>query len=104
MNRPTKATIVRTIVYLAALVNMALTVMGKNPLPYPTEDIENAFTILLDCGAGIVGFWKNESYTKEAVVADSQMKANKVIVKETGGVDVSLATAEELSNGRGIDE
>lgn len=99
-----KATIVRTFVYIVALVNMTLTVLGKNPLPYPTEDIENAFTILLDCGAGLVGFWKNESYTKEAIISDSQMKANKIIVKQTGGQGVSLATAEELSNGRGDDE
>lgn len=98
-----KGTIARTIVYIIALVNMALTVAGKNPLPYPSEDIENAFTIILDCGAGLIAAWKNNSFTKEAIISDVTMLANKKLQKLTKKSEdehADLATANELSNGK----
>lgn len=103
--KPTKSTIIRTIVYLIALANMALTVAGQNPLPYPTEDIESAFTIVLDVIAGLIAAWKNNSYTKEALVADMTMRANKTLQKITRNSEetANLATAQELSNGKESD-
>lgn len=97
--RPTKATILRTIVYIIALLNMALTVSGNNPIPYPTEDIESAFTILFDIVAGLIGFWKNNSYTVEAIAADAIMRT----AKQVKG-DGDFATAIELTNGGETDE
>ena len=41
MNTVKKDTIIRTIVLIVALINQALTLSGKNPLPFEDDEIVN---------------------------------------------------------------
>lgn len=66
-------TIARTIILALALINQVLTTTGHSVIPLDdtviTEFITNAFTI----GAALVAFWKNNSFTQEAIKADEYM-------------------------------
>lgn len=70
-------TIIRTIVLVFALINQVLTSTGKNPLPFSNEDFYEIITMIVTVGAAIWAWWKNNSFTKEAIEADAQMRLNK---------------------------
>lgn len=72
-----KETIIRTIILLAALVNQVLTAMGKNPLPFSDEMIYEAVTLAATIGASAWSWWKNNSFTSAAIVADKYMHSLK---------------------------
>jgi SPP1 family holin len=66
-------TIIRTIVLVVALVNQILTSMGKNPLPFAEDTIYEAVTLIATIGASAWSWWKNNSFTKNAIKADSYL-------------------------------
>lgn len=66
-----KETIIRTIILVIALVNQVLTAAGKNPLPFSDEEIYTGLTLLFTVCATIWAWWKNNSFTKNAVAADA---------------------------------
>lgn len=68
-------TIIRTIVLVFVLVNQTLTMLGKNPLPYSEETIYEFFTAAFTVIASLWAWWKNNSFTKEAIAADEYMNA-----------------------------
>lgn len=70
-------TIIRTIVLVIALVNQVLTSMGKNPLPFAEDTIYELVTLVVTIGASVWAWWKNNSFTKEAIKADEYMKSLK---------------------------
>lgn len=65
-----KGTIVRTAVLTFALVNQILTIAGVNPLPFTNEEFEAGFSMMLTVGASLWSWWKNNSFTKNAIEAD----------------------------------
>ena len=65
-----KETIVRTIILVVALVNQVLTAFGKNPLPFSDEELYTGLTLVFTVGATIWAWWKNNSFTKNAIAAD----------------------------------
>lgn len=65
-----KETIVRTIILVVALVNQALTAFGKNPLPFSDEELYTGLTLVFTVGATLWAWWKNNSFTKNAIAAD----------------------------------
>lgn len=69
-----KGTWIRTAVLFLALINHFLTVVGKNPLPIDDVMAEQLFAFVFDAAAGIVAWWKNNSFTKKAIEADAAMK------------------------------
>lgn len=69
-----KETIVRTAVTLLALVNSVLTMTGKNPLPWSEEELYSGVSAILAVITTIWSWWKNNSFTHEAIVADSYLK------------------------------
>lgn len=69
-----KETIVRTAVTLLALVNSVLTMTGKNPLPWSEEELYSGMSAILAVITTIWSWWKNNSFTHEAIVADSYLK------------------------------
>lgn len=75
--KPTKATIVRTIVLLIALTNQLLVSIGKNPFPFADETISEFLSLAFAIGAAVVSWWKNNSFTKAAITADDYMKKLK---------------------------
>lgn len=71
------STIARTGVLIFALVNQVLTILGYNPLPWSDEQAYEGFTLLLTTVAALWSWWKNNSFTQEAVQADEYMRELK---------------------------
>lgn len=71
------STIARTGVLIFALLNQILTILGYNPLPWSDEQFYEGFSLLLTVGASLWAWWKNNSFTKEAIEADKVMKELK---------------------------
>ena len=62
-------TIVRTVVLVVALVNQALTLSGHSILPISDEQISEVITLVFTVGASLWAWWKNNSFTKNAIEA-----------------------------------
>ena len=81
-NAPTisAGTITRTAVLLLALTNQILSACGKPVLPIESATVEQLVTTGLTVTAALVGWWKNNSFTPEAIEADDflcQLKEHK---------------------------
>ena len=70
MNTVKKDTIIRTIVLIVALINQALTLAGKNPLPFEDDEIVNVLSYAFTLGASLWAWWTNNSFTQNAIKAD----------------------------------
>lgn len=68
----TAGTIARTAVLLLALTNQMLSAMGKSPLPIESTTVEQLVTAGITTVAALVAWWKNNSFTKEAIMADKE--------------------------------
>ena len=66
------ATIARTACLLLALTNQMLSAMGKSPLPIESTTVEQLVTAGITTIAALVAWWKNNSFTKEAIAADKE--------------------------------
>lgn len=64
-------TIVRTIVLIIALANQVLAIMGKDIFPVTEEQIYQIVSIIVTVGASVWAWWKNNSFTKNAIQADA---------------------------------
>ena len=71
------STIARTGVLIFALINQVLTILGYNPPPWSDEQAYEGFTLLLTTVAALWSWWKNNSFTAEAIEADKIMKELK---------------------------
>lgn len=65
-----KETVIRTVILIVALINQALTVTGKSLLPITDDQITEIITLTLTIGASLWAWWKNNSFTKNAIEAD----------------------------------
>lgn len=63
-------TIIRTIVLTLALVNQILTNTGHTVIPVSDDQIAELITLVVTIGASVWAWWKNNSFTKEAIKAD----------------------------------
>ena len=81
MEKVSKGTIIRTACLVLAIINNALAIAGKSPLPIDdamiTEVISFVFTVI----TAVVGWWKNNSFSKEAIQADEYLKELRAGVK-----------------------
>lgn len=68
----TAGTIARTAVLLLALTNQMLSAMGKSPLPIESTAVEQLVTAGITTIAALIAWWKNNSFTKEAIAADKE--------------------------------
>ena len=71
------ATIARTAVLALALTNQILSAAGKSPLPIDSATLEPWVTAGLTTVAAVWAWWKNNSFTPEAIRADELMKEMK---------------------------
>lgn len=69
-----KETVIRTIIALVVIINTVLTLLDKNPIPYSTEEIEAGVTAVLDVITTIWVWWKNNSFTVAARIADETLE------------------------------
>lgn len=79
-----KATIIRTVILMVTLANMLLVTFGKDALPFDEasvtaygETIYQGVSAVLAIGASLWAWWKNNSFTQEAIMADEIMKNAK---------------------------
>ena len=63
-------TIIRTVVLIVALVNQILTASGRSIIPVSDEQIAEIISLALTIGASVWAWWKNNSFTKNAIEAD----------------------------------
>lgn len=63
-------TIVRTAILIVALINQALTVAGKSLIPVTDEQITEFISLAVTICASLWAWWKNNSFTKNAIEAD----------------------------------
>ena len=68
------ATIARTAVLLLALTNQVLSALGKPMLPIASATVEQLVTTGLTVTAALVNWWKNNSFTPEAIEADGYLE------------------------------
>lgn len=73
----TKSTIIRTAILILALTNQMLSNFGYDIINIDDETlkmlINTGFTIV----ASLIAWWKNNSFTKEAIKADKSMRYEK---------------------------
>ena len=76
-NKVTAGTIARTVALAVTLLNTILTAAGKNPLPFSDTDVYSAVTDAATVVTAIIAWWKNNSFSKEAIKADEYMNELK---------------------------
>ena len=64
-------TIARTLVLVLAIVNQILSSCGKSPLPIESETLEQLVTAGFTIVAALIAWWKNNSFTPNALKADA---------------------------------
>lgn len=78
-NEKTKA-IIRLIVMAVLMVNMGLTVAGKNPIPLDETALTEWLTVAAAGISAVYSWWKNNNVTKQAQQAQevlNELKAGK---------------------------
>lgn len=77
MKNVSKETIARTIILAVALINQILVVLGINPLPFAEEELYNIISTIATAAAALWAWWKNNSFTPEAIQADKYLNELK---------------------------
>lgn len=86
MKKVPTETIIRAVMLFVTLVNTVLTMSGKNPLPFAEEELYTWLTAAATVAATLWAWWKNNSFTAEAIQADAylaELKANSTTNTET---------------------
>ena len=78
-------TVIRTVVLFAALLNQILALVGRQQLPIYENELVQLLTLAATIVAGIRAWWKNNSFTSEALEADSYLQAVRELNREKGG-------------------
>lgn len=74
MSNISAGTISRTIILALALLNQVLSVIGHSAFPIEDETINQVVTLVFTIGASITAWWKNNSFTTPAILADETIK------------------------------
>ena len=80
--RISDGTIARTILLALALINQLLTAFGYNVIDISDETVNTLVSTSFTVVTAIIAFWKNNSFTKEAIEADKVLKELKSTKKE----------------------
>ena len=70
-------TLTRTAVLALALINQILSAAGKPVLPIDNAQLEQMISTGVTVGAALAAWWKNNSFTPEAIEADAFMARMK---------------------------
>ncbi len=70
MRKITDGTIARTLVLALALLNQLLAALGKETINIAEDDVYQTVSVLFTIGAAAVAWWKNNSFTDNAIEAD----------------------------------
>ena len=66
-------TLIRTIVLLVALINQVLVITGHSIIPIGEDQLVEYVSLTFTIVTAIIAWWKNNSFTKEAIEADEYM-------------------------------
>jgi SPP1 family holin len=77
MNKVSKGTIIRTACLVLAIVNNALSIAGKSPLPIDNATLEQVISFCFTTAASLAAWWKNNDFTREAIEAGKFLKELK---------------------------
>ena len=70
MKNDTIKLLTRTVLYLLVATNCLLGSLGKAPLQFNESNVLQFVSCIVQAGVLVYGFWKNNSFTKEAKIAD----------------------------------
>ena len=73
----TSGTIARTLWLFIALLNQVLVIAGKEVLPFAEEEVYEVVSFMFTAAASIVAWWRNNSFTKKAIMADEMIRKEK---------------------------
>lgn len=76
-NNITAGTIARTIILLLALTNQVLAMCGKQVLNIADDDIYQIVSIVFTISASVWSWWKNNSFSVNAINADKYLNKLK---------------------------
>lgn len=82
MNKVKGDTLARTACLALALANQVLAVQGREVLPFGEDQIYQLVTLLFTMVAAVIGWWKNNSFTKAALAGDRVKEEEKKRSKE----------------------
>ena len=77
-----KGTVIRTALLILAIINNLLALFGKSPLPIDDETVQEVISFLFTTGTALWAWWKNNSFTQEALTGDAVMRNLKARNKE----------------------
>lgn len=98
-------TIARTIVLVLALVNQILATLGKGSIDIAENDIYQLVSLLFTIGAALRAWWKNNSFTVHAIIADNKMSELKGLAMiENGAVKGNIQREDECANKKAGDK
>lgn len=72
-----KSTIIRLVIQIVALLNTVFTMQGKPILNLSDESITQGVNIVVTILTWCWGYWKNNSFTQNAIQADVYLKKLK---------------------------
>ena len=72
-----KGTIIRTVLLIISFINMGLEIAGKGVLPFSNEEVSAVISYIFAAGTSIITWWKNNSFTKQAIEADKVLNKLK---------------------------
>lgn len=75
MRNISKGTIIRTACLILTLANAGLAIFGKSPLPIDDAMIEQVVSFVFVAASSIAAWWKNNSFSKDAIQADRFLDA-----------------------------
>ena len=67
-------TVIRTVVLIVALLNQIFAICGKDTLPVYESDIAQLVTLLVTIGSALWAWWRNNSFTYNALKADEYLE------------------------------
>lgn len=70
-------TIVRTVILLLTFVNQLLSITGHKMIPISDDQINVLISTAITIGASVWAWWKNNSFTKTAIMSDAIAKKAK---------------------------
>ena len=68
-----KDTLIRTIVLIVALVNQFLMLKGHSILPIEETEVNELISVAWTVVSALAAWWKNNSFTREAIEADKYL-------------------------------
>lgn len=77
MKNISKGTIIRTACLILTLINAGLAIFGKSPLPIDDAMIEQVVSFVFVAASSLAAWWKNNSFSKDAIQADRFLKSLK---------------------------